>query len=354
MLRHAPVVLLSLLSVLCGLSRVADAQDSLLAVVAPTIEHYERMGLEFVPTVPRGPLTVNEQLRVDNVRRLGGGSSLVFRFIELDQTIAAFKPAQTRMQTSYRGEIASDRLCDLIGCSFEIPRNREVRILADDMRLMLGAESFDAIRSELVYSEEGDELYVYGTAKDWVPEFDEFEIESRSDWSALVTVGAEHPENITSLVSALIDVPVDELGPGDTSLTAEELSTQLSDLHVFDYLSNNWDRYSRAYPGVNCQWHDGQFVSIDNGAGFTVNRTSPNRIVQRNFDQIERFSFETIESIRNLDSEASFAELFPPTDRHPEEKQLFEEFWGRRKLLLVRVGELHDSYGSDVWIREGC
>ncbi|MFT6395481.1 MAG: hypothetical protein ACJAYU_000223 [Bradymonadia bacterium] len=353
MFRHAPVALLSLLSVLCGLSRAAQADDSLLAVVAPTIEHYESMGLEFVPTVPRGPLTVNERLRVDDVRRLGGGSSLVFRFIELDQTIAAFKPAQTRMQTSYRGEIAGDRLCDLIGCAFEIPRNREVRILADDMRRMLGADTFDSVRSELVYSQEEGEIYVYGTANDWVPEFDEFEIETRSAWTPLVTVGATQPADIAQLISDLIDIPRDQLSPGDASLTSDQLATQISDLHVFDYLSNNWDRYSRVYPGVNCQWNDGHFISIDNGAGFTVNRTSPNRTVQRNFDQIERFSFETIHAVRELDADATFAELFPPTERHPEEKALFDEFWGRRKLLLVRVGTLRDQYGSDVWIGEG-
>jgi hypothetical protein len=143
------------------------------------------------------------------------------------------------------------------------------------------------------------------------------------------------------------------LGPGAPASvvpdTALDLARQLSNLHVFDLLINNWDRYSGAYPGVNSQFNHGMFVSIDNGAAFQARRqgntsefTTWNRL-----RRIEIFSRTTIESIRSMDTDRARALLFPTSRWHTDDDDRWERFLHRRERLLSHIDALIEQHGED-------
>ena len=66
--------------------------------------------------------------QIDEISPLGGGTTLTFKFIKNGEKVGAFKPHQKRRNSNYRSEIAAYRLCELLQCDFDIPRNRMVRV----------------------------------------------------------------------------------------------------------------------------------------------------------------------------------------------------------------------------------
>jgi hypothetical protein len=298
---------------------------------------------------------------VDTIDYLGGGSSLTFRFRRNGATIAAFKPMQTRLQSNYRSEVAAYRLCSLMNCRFQVPHNREVRISRQDFLALNGvhtrgeAERFHRRYEDLVWFEdEMGDRWLHGTMKEWIPEFRLFGIEFRSLWRPLVQHDRSLDDEAT-LEHTMAQVfntsnrtrlrPTGDLG----DLTWESLGRQLSNIHVFDLMLNNWDRYSRHYTGVNCQWHRDEFVSIDNGAAFPNSRShrSPASRVAYNFEQIEVFSESTVNAIEWMEPTALFPILFPPSEYHSE-KATFASLMQRRKVFLERLEELYDEFGRDA------
>jgi len=94
---------------------------------------------------------------------------------------------------------------------------------------------------------------------------------------------------------------------------------------------------------VNCQWANGQFVSIDNGAGFMTRE--PDR-PRTHLQQVSRFSRSSIREIRLLDPERLLPILFPdPTE---DEMERFDVFWQRRQELLDYVDGLIEQRGEDA------
>ena len=311
--------------------------------------------------LPDDVMTLSAPGPVDSIEYLGGGSSLTFRFRRHGQSIAAFKPQQTRLQSNYRSEVAAFRLCPLINCRFHVPHNREVRISREDFLALNGVEGrretdrFDRRYEDLVWFEDEDgQEWLHGTMKEWIPEFRLFGIEFRSVWRPLL----QHERSLDD--EATLEHTMSQIfntsnrtrlrAPGDLGdLTWYSLGRQLSNIHVFDLMLNNWDRYSRHYTGVNCQWHRDEFVSIDNGAAFPNTRThgSPASRVSYNFEQIEVFSESTYHAIEWMEPTALFPILFPSSPHH-NEKATFASFMQRRKVFLERIEELSDEFGRDA------
>ena len=122
-----------------------------------------------------------------------------------------------------------------------------------------------------------------------------------------------------------------------------DLALQISNLLVFDFLLNNWDRYSgtRAFWGVNCQFSHGRFMSIDNGAALSQ---TPHPKPERHLRGIRRFSRLTYEAIGALDHDRTLARLYPnATD---QEKDRFETFWKQRGKYLNYIQSLVAEYGE--------
>ncbi len=298
---------------------------------------------------------------IDRISWLGGGSTLTFRLVSGDTTVRAFKPTQLRYQSSPRGEIAAYRLCSLIHCGFEIPHNDEVRISRTRMLELNGRDDaravadFDRRYSDLIWFEEGDERWLHGASEAWVPEYREFGIEFTDHWHFLVDGDAGRVSlaavEIEDVLRPVFNTRGRRRDPsaGDTGdLDGVELARQLSNLHVFDFLLNNWDRYSRRYPGANTHWHRDHIISIDNGAAFPrrgTHHTLSGR-VERRTSPVRVFSRRTIDAIRWMQPTAVFPILFPPSP-HFDEKTEFSQFLDRRKMLLARVDEIVAEHGEE-------
>ena len=296
-------------------------------------------------------------------------SSLLYKVKKDDVTVAAFKPQQRLLLSNYRGEISAYRLCPLIRCGFSVPHNREAR---------LSRATYESVREEdkkwlanrnrkgiklVWFKDEAEEEWLYGTFKEWVPGFTLFPIEKLTLWDRMLVIEKTSIEKLetTPLADLLrrlekrgfkkLHKEILERAEGVDSM---EFARQLSNLHVFDVLTNNWDRYSnQPLLGLNCQWNHGQFVSLDNGATFptraqvdekTSRHTTPQRHIQR---RIQRFSRQTIDAIRWMDADAIYPILFPASPHHPDERERFELFWERRAWLLKHVDAMIKEHGEE-------
>ena len=292
----------------------------------------------------------------DEISPLGGGTTLTFKFLKNGEKIGAFKPHQKRRNSSYRSEIASWRLNQLLQCDFYIPRNRAVRVEKQEFNRLYDLSKSpkrDSYRSgfgDLIWTKLKG-TYVYGTLKDWVPDFTSFPIEFVALWRDWV--GQEnYVDTFPPLDKALEPIKkhdniahfYDDVMAQAGNLTTKGLADQISQLLTFDYLIGNWDRFSilREQRGRNCQFKDGRFVSIDNGASFVA---VDMKYVTMRFNRIERFNRRFVEEIRMLDKEETFKILFPQQSK--TDRANFAQFWQRRDEVLARIDALIQQYGED-------
>ena len=314
--------------------------------------------------LPEDILTVVPGEHVDEISRLGGGTSITLRFRQDGDTVGAFKPYQRRLWSSYRGELAAYRLCPLINCDFDIPHNREVRIPLSDFLDLYGIRSLrgqsgyaSEFHNLVLFEDETGAQWLHGVLKDWVPDFTRFPVEYQDVWLPLLqqTTPLEDIEQLP-LEEALLGLQTLHRGNYEriiayaSGMTTVELARQLSNLHVFDHLTNNWDRYSRTtrFNGMNNQFNDGRFVSIDNGAAFghpENGRISP--APEHRVRQIQRFSHTMVDAIRWMDLKILYPILFPPSPHHTDELERFQLFMERRQVFLDYVDELIEQYGEE-------
>lgn len=300
-----------------------------------------------------------------NLTKLGGGSTVSLKVRdEDDEIIGMIKPHSQLGQTYYRGEIAAYRLCELMQCGFSVPRNIEVRFKLNEFLRAYGVRALKN-RSEgyarrfsdiITFPDEDGELWIHATYKDWVPGFTTYPVEHVEGWISLLNgyLSIEELEEM-SLEDALRPMRGKErayipamLERNEEGTDALDFARQLSNLHVFDYLMNNWDRYSKVYWGVNCHWNHGEFVSIDNGASFQRRNEGVSAATRARLHVIRRFSRSTVATIRAMDRERTRELLFPDSAHHPGEDQRFESFWERRADFLEWIDKLIDRRGEET------
>lgn len=308
------------------------------------------------------PYDLQPNVDFDKLEALGGGSTVTLKVLLNDEIVGVLKPHSTREQSFYRGEVAAFRLCSLMKCGFEVPLNTEVRIRVSDFLRAYGISSlqrrtgYSSNFSDLITFTDADgEAWIHATFKAWAPGFTTYPVEHTEGWVSLLN-GATSREKLESmsLADALRPmrgkerayVPAMLDRGGDT--TGLDFARQLSNLHVFDYLLNNWDRYSGVFWGVNCQWNNGTFVSIDNGA-VLQRRGWGSAIATRNrMRRIRIFSRSTVEALRAMDYDLTRQLLLPPSPHHSDEDERFENFWGRRVEFLEWLDQLIESRGEDL------
>ena len=287
----------------------------------------------------------------DSLRSLGGGSTVTIRVDRGDETIAVFKPHSTLEQSYYRGEIAAYRLCELIDCGFSVPKNEEVRIRVDDFVAAYGIQSLTSarpgtyarrFRDLIVFTDEDGQQWIHGTLKAWAPGFTTYPVEHTEGWLWLLNGSRtrEQLDNMT-LEDALRPMRGRERAyvagmlerRGET--TGIDFARQLSNLHVFDMLLNNWDRYSGQFYGVNCQWNHGQFVSIDNGATLQKESWGSNTTTRARQRRVRVYSRSTVDAIRYMDLDRVREILLPPSPWHTDEDERFARFAQAREDFLT-------------------
>ena len=150
------------------------------------------------------------------------GSSLSFRVELADGSRAAFKPAQTNLQTIPRKEVAAYRLNRLLGLN-AVPPAAPRMVSHDEIFSHLHPDSLAAlprIQAETIFNPLGKTAGVFMY---WVPEIKDS--------------GLDTPEGIHESMQWLTQgqpIPVDK----------RAWAAQLSQMVVFDFLTSNPDRHS--------------------------------------------------------------------------------------------------------------
>ena len=252
-----------------------------------------------------------------------GGSSLSFRVELADGSRAAFKPAQTNLQTIPRKEVAAYRLNRLLGLN-AVPPAAPRMVSRDEMFAHLHPDSLAAlprIRAETIFNPMGKTA---GVIMYWVPEIKDLD--------------HDDPAAIHQSLQWLTQgqpIPVDK----------RSIAAQLSQLVVFDFLTSNPDRFSGG--NMKTSSDGSRLLFMDNTMSFflepegnertrsTLQRTQ--RFSRQLYQSLDRISVPTLERILAQASENDYQILTPGEIR---------AVVSRRDAVKRHIETLVASYGS--------
>lgn len=301
-------------------------------------------------------------LDADSILPLGGGRSISLKLRKDGENTHVFKPAQQEWGDGWRSEVAAWRFCQIVVCEFLVPQSQTARISRKDFERLYPAQTdhqreYQARFVDLNWVEEtgpnGPEEWLYGVLKVWVPTIVDFPVEVPDLWQPWLSAEAD-PTRLHNTLAEEI-APIKHLRDGEVvrailrqhnGAPVSSIARQLSNIFVFDYLTNNWDRWSEReeYFGVNNHFADGRMISLDNGAAFHT--LSSSRVDQR-FDPVQRFSRSMVFSVRRLDPSWADPILFEDIGLEGTEEQRLKVFWARRTELLKRIDTLRSLHGDD-------
>jgi len=242
-----------------------------------------------------------ERVRTQPITRFKlnhGGSSLSFRVDFADGSRAAWKPAQTNLQSIPRKEVAAYRLNRLLGLH-AVPPAAPRKVSREELFAHLHPDSMVAlprIKAETVFGPNGQTI---GTASYWIP--------------VIKSSGFDTPEG-KKLTQAWLTQGQD-IPPENVSMAA-----QVSTLIVFDFLTSNPDRYS----GGNMKMsEDGkQLFFMDNtmsfyvdGDGYERNREvlfRTQRFSRKLYDALDRVTVPNLNSALSEELGTPYEILTPP------------------------------------------
>jgi hypothetical protein len=124
-----------------------------------------------------------------------------------------------------------------------------------------------------------------------------------------------------------------------------ERPAELSDLILFDYLTQNVDRWGGDFTNVRTRGPGGPLIYLDNGAGFWLGEQRLG-LMEARLKALQRFRRSTIDALRALDVGA-FAKRLEGDPLAPvlNEKQL-EGLRQRRQAVLDHVQGLVARFGE--------
>jgi hypothetical protein len=286
------------------------------------------------PPVAREPggifLGMADDLLLDRVRsqpivRLKlnrGGSSLSFRVDFADGSRAAFKPAQTNLQTVPRKEVAAYRLNRLLGLG-AVPPAVGRAVSREDLLAKLHPESARAIpriRAETIFNPLGKTAGVFSY---WIPEIKDSGLDA----------GEGFRESAHWLIQGSFIPP--EKRP---------LAAQLSDLILFDFLTANPDRYSGG--NIKMSPDGSQLYFMDNTMAFFLNPEGHARNRQL-LERTERFSRHLYRSLGKIT--VPTLEKLMSDDNEPENVLTPSEIRAvvaRREAVQRHIDSLAHFYGE--------
>ena len=124
-----------------------------------------------------------------------------------------------------------------------------------------------------------------------------------------------------------------------------ERAAELSDMIVFDYLTQNVDRWGGDFTNVRTRDRGGPLIYLDNGAGFWLGQQQLG-LMDARLKALQRFRRSTVEAVRNLDIERFGARMADdPLNPVLNDKQL-GGLAQRRRALLDHVQALTDRHGE--------
>jgi hypothetical protein len=125
----------------------------------------------------------------------------------------------------------------------------------------------------------------------------------------------------------------------------EERPAELSDLIIFDYLTQNVDRWGGDFTNVRSRGPRGPLIYMDNGAGFWLGQQRLG-LMEARLRALQRFRRSTIEAVRKLDIERFSTHLqADPLAPVLNEKQL-DGLAQRRRAVLEHVDAMVARFGE--------
>jgi hypothetical protein len=255
-----------------------------------------------------------------------GGSSLSFRVDFADGSRAAFKPAQTNLQTIPRREVAAYRINRLLGLGAVAPATPRM-VTRDEIFAHLHPETIPMlprIRAETVFDPRGNTA---GVMMYWIP--------------VIKDSGLDTPEGMHESTRWLTQ---------GQSIPAEKhaLAAQLADLLVFDFLISNPDRTSGGNMLTNA---DGsRLLFMDNTLSFFIEPQGSDktraalarsqRFSRRLYHALDRISVATLTATLAQASEGDYEILTKPEMRAVVSRRIYIQKYIDGLVATYGAGEV--------------
>ncbi|MGB5811495.1 MAG: hypothetical protein WBG86_13235 [Polyangiales bacterium] len=296
------------------------------------------------PDAPR--IAALREGTIASVKKGKGGRSLAFK-ITLDNGVEGyFKPTQRFSAAHWYSELAAYYLDRELGFG-RVPPTTGRAFQWEQLRRAAGA---DKRVDELQHAKHGQ---ITGAFIWWIPEPLK-RLRLGRGWERWVRVQATLP--ITPYQRP-VDYRADLRGsPGVREATDPSRPTagapptpmrpaELSDLIVFDYLTQNVDRWGGDFTNVRTRGSGGPLIYLDNGAGFWLGDQRLG-LMEARLRAVQRFRRATVEAVRNLDIERFAARLATdPLAPILNEKQL-DGLRQRQAAFLTHVDRMIARFGE--------
>ncbi len=283
---------------------------------------------------------------IAEVRKGKGGRSLAFQIVLEDGTRGYFKPKQSFSAAHWYSEVAAYYLDRELGLGRVPPTTGRVFRWSE---LKKAAGSDDRV-GELQIESDGT---LRGAFIWWVPEPLK-RVRMGRQWERWIRVQRVLP--ITPYQRP-VDYRADlNRRPGIREATdphrplakapdVEQRPAELSDLIVFDYLTQNVDRWGGGFTNLRTRGAGGALIFLDNGAGFWLGEQRLG-LMEARLKALQRFRKSTVAAVRALDVDA-MAEQMQQDPLAPvlNEKQL-DGLRQRRQAVLDHVETLVARFGE--------
>lgn len=296
------------------------------------------------PDAPRVESLRNQALA--DVKKGRGGRSLAFQITLEDGTRGYFKPQQSFSAAHWYSEVAAYYLDRELGLG-RVPPTTGRTFRWSELEKAAGGDDRVA---ELRIGKDGS---IRGAFIWWIPEPLK-RLRMGRTWERWVRVQKTLPitpyQRPVDYRSDLRKKPgvreaTDPSRPLAGEPDQEGRPAELSDLIVFDYLTQNVDRWGGDFTNVRTRGEGGPLIYLDNGAGFWLGEQRLG-LMEARLKALQRFRRSTIDAIRSLDVD-SFAKRLEDDPLAPvlNEKQL-NGLRERRQAVLDHVDAMVTRFGE--------
>lgn len=287
-----------------------------------------------------------QSAEIAEVKKGRGGRSLAFQITLADGTQGYFKPQQTFSAAHWYSEVAAYYLDRELGLG-RVPPTTGRRFRWSELQ---AAAHGDERMSELGIAPDGT---IKGAFIWWIPEPLK-RVRMGRNWERWIRVQSSLP--ITPYQRP-VDYRADlNRRPGVREATdtnrpiaqapdMKDRPAELSDLIVFDYLTQNVDRWGGDFTNLRSRGEDGPLIYLDNGAGFWLGDQRLG-LMEARLKALQRFRRSTVEAVRKLDIKRFSRNLATdPLAPVLNEKQL-DGLEQRRRALLEHVDAMIARFGE--------
>ena len=281
-----------------------------------------------------------------SVNKGRGGRSLAFKIVLDNGVEGYFKPRQSFSAAHWYSEVAAHALDRELGLGRVPPTTGRTFRWSE----LEAAARQDRRVTELAIESDGtiDGAFIW-----WIPErLERLRLGRR--WERWIRIQRSLPitpyQRPIDYRADLRNAPgvreaTDAQRPFAGAPDTEERAAELSDMIVFDYLTQNVDRWGGDFTNVRTRGKGGPLIYLDNGAGFWRGDQRLG-LMEARLRALQRFRRSTVEAVRSLDVDRLAARLardpLAPVLNHRQLDGLRQ----RQRALLAHVDRMVDRFGE--------